>query len=175
MKKPSLKLPDIFSKENSNHDMWVDIKNAFVKEYDAKASNNTWQKNTSAANYPWRKPTTAADYPWHTDSSSAIPQHNKPHYPYRVPDSWDSWKVETNSNSDPQHITITDENGCLKKLSIAEVSRYYAEALEYRRVRRFARIFPAVRDILNELFVAIKLHDPLDEKELDNLEKELKS
>ncbi|NJO62880.1 MAG: hypothetical protein HC836_33065 [Richelia sp. RM2_1_2] len=76
--------------------------------------------------------------------------------------------------TEPTHITITDEDGKLLKLSIAEVSRYYAEAHEYRRIKRFARIFPMIREILNELLISIKLSDPLDDDELNRLEKEAK-
>lgn len=78
------------------------------------------------------------------------------------------------STTDSTHITIYDENGNLKRLGIAEVSRYYGEALEYRRIKRFARLFPMVRELLNELLVSIKLSDPYDDEELDRMEEELR-
>lgn len=73
---------------------------------------------------------------------------------------------------DPDFIIIVDENGNQKKLGVAEVSRLFVEANEYRRIKRFAKIFPTVKSLLNELLVAIKLVDPLDEEELNRIERE---
>lgn len=93
--------------------------------------------------------------------------------PYAIPSpSWDWGQIEAAVNS--THIIIHDENGEPKKLSIAEVSRYYAEAVEYRKIKRFARLFPMIKELLNELLVAMKLSDPNDDEELNRLEEELR-
>ena len=69
-------------------------------------------------------------------------------------------------------VTITDEHGGKITLGPTEVSRLYADALEYRRILRFAKIFKDVKGLYREMLTLIKLVDPLDEDELQALEKE---
>lgn len=75
----------------------------------------------------------------------------------------------------PEEITIKDEYGNDRVLGVAEVSRVYAESLEYQEILRFARIFPEVKSILKELRVMMRLKDPYDEEELLQLESDSKN
>lgn len=72
------------------------------------------------------------------------------------------------------NVSITDENGDLKVLGIAEVTRLYVSSLEYNRILRFSRLFPEVKNLYKEMLTLMQLLDPLDEEALIEMEKEAK-
>jgi len=157
----------------TDFDQFFESINRTIKDEKIPTSNSSI---SSSGTGKWNN-STIIDGSWTGEFTTGGPwagSHTYPSYPstHTVPNTWIDSVTSTTTES--TSITIHDENGSLKKLSIAEVSRYYAEALEYRKIKRFAKLFPMVKELLNELLVAMKLSDPLDDDELNRLEEELK-
>lgn len=161
--------------EDIVHD-WQSILNDFKNGYYNSISSTTINSTGSTIGPPSYDNTTINKHQWKPTTSVLPTSSGGAIYPYPNYPNGSTWgdSISTSTTTDITSITIHDENGNLKVLSIAEVSRYYAEALEYRKIKRFAKLFPMVKELLNELLVAMKLSDPYDEDELDRLEEELK-
>jgi len=77
-------------------------------------------------------------------------------------------------NFNVEAVSIKDENGEILTLGSTEVALLYTDAIEYRRIKRFAGVFSEVKNVYREMLTLMQLMDPLDEDELKQLEQEIK-